>query len=92
LAPTPSVLYGTLSYAVTRRTNDIGIRVALGAQQGQVLWMVLKSALLLVLGGIAIGLPAALAAQRLTANDSIETARACVPRHFIKVRPPTHFR
>jgi hypothetical protein len=54
--------------------------------------MVLKSALLLVLGGIAIGLPAALAAQRLTANDSIETARACVPRHFIKVRPPTHFR
>ena len=61
-------LYGTLSYAVARRTNEIGIRVALGAQQGQVLWMVLKGALLLVLGGIAIGLPAALAATRLISS------------------------
>ena len=58
-------LYGTLSYAVSRRMKEIGIRMALGARQPQVLWMILKETVTLVLMGIAIGLPAALLTARL---------------------------
>ena len=58
-------LYGTTSYAVARRTSEIGIRIALGARRGEMLWMVLRESLLLVAVGVAIGLPAALAATRL---------------------------
>ena len=58
-------LYGTMSYAVARRTNEIGIRMAMGARQSQMLWMVLRDVLVLAGMGIAIGLPAALAATRL---------------------------
>jgi predicted permease len=58
-------LYGTMSYAVARRTSEIGIRMALGARRGEMLWMVLRETLLLVALGVAIGLTAALAATRL---------------------------
>jgi predicted permease len=58
-------LYGTMSYTVVRRTNEIGIRMALGAQKRRVLEMVLKESLLLVAAGIALGLPIALATTRL---------------------------
>jgi predicted permease len=58
-------LYGVLTYAVTRRTNEIGLRVALGAQQGDVVRMVLGDALKLVLVGIVVGAPLAIAATRL---------------------------
>ncbi len=58
-------LYGVMAYAVTRRTREIGIRMALGAQPGSVLWLVLRETLLLVLLGIALGLPAALVSTRL---------------------------
>jgi len=61
-------LYGLMSYAVTRRTREMGIRVAVGAQRRNVLWIVLREALLLGLVGIAIGLPCALAAGRLLAG------------------------
>ncbi len=53
-------LYGIMAYSVTRRTRDIGIRLALGAEPSNVLWQVLRETLLLVLIGIAIGLPLAL--------------------------------
>ncbi len=59
-------LYGVMAYAVARRTREIGIRMALGAQAGNVLWLVLRETLLLVSIGIAIGLPVALAVTRLT--------------------------
>jgi ABC-type antimicrobial peptide transport system permease subunit len=58
-------LYGVLSYAVARRTNEIGIRMALGAQSGNVLWMVLREALLLVGAGVFIGLIAAVFCTRM---------------------------
>ena len=60
-------LYGTLSYAVARRTNEIGIRMAIGAERSSIVRMVLREALLLALLGIAIGIPAALGASRLIA-------------------------
>jgi predicted permease len=58
-------IYGLMSYAVTRRTNEIGIRMALGAARSKVLWLVMRESLILVGIGLAIGLPAALAAERL---------------------------
>ncbi|HEY6266727.1 MAG TPA: ABC transporter permease [Candidatus Acidoferrum sp.] len=61
-------LYGLMSYAVTRRTREIGIRVALGAQRENVLWIVLRETLVLALFGIAIGIPSALAATRFIAS------------------------
>lgn len=57
-------LYGVMTYSVLRRTNEIGIRLALGAQTGRVLWMVLKESLLLLGIGVALGVPATLAATR----------------------------
>jgi predicted permease len=61
-------LYGLMSYAVTRRTREIGIRVAVGAQRKNVLWLVLRETLALALFGIAVGIPCALAASRLIAG------------------------
>jgi predicted lysophospholipase L1 biosynthesis ABC-type transport system permease subunit len=58
-------LYGVMTYAITRRTAEIGLRVALGAQRLTVLRMVLVDALRLVLVGVVIGLPLALASVRL---------------------------
>ncbi len=57
-------LYGTLAYKVGRRTAEIGIRMALGAQRGQVLWMVLRESLILGLAGLCIGLPLAIVSAR----------------------------
>jgi predicted permease len=61
-------LYGLMSYAVTQRTREIGTRMALGAQQETVLWLVLREALGLGLLGIVVGIPCALAATRLIAS------------------------
>ncbi len=61
-------LYGVMSYAVTRRTNEIGIRMALGAQVRDVVRLVMREVLLLVVLGIGIGLTAALATTRLVAT------------------------
>jgi predicted permease len=61
-------LYGLMSYTVTLRTHEIGIRVAVGAQCKHVLWLVLRETLALALLGMVIGIPSALAATRLIAS------------------------
>lgn len=58
-------LYGTMAYRVNRRTAEIGVRMALGAQRSQVLWMVLRESILVCVFGVAVGLPAAIACSRL---------------------------
>jgi macrolide transport system ATP-binding/permease protein len=61
-------LYGTVSYNVSRRTGEIGIRMALGAQRGRVVRMVLGEVLMLVAGGLAIGMAAALGTSKFVAS------------------------
>ncbi|HXB74211.1 MAG TPA: ABC transporter permease [Candidatus Acidoferrales bacterium] len=58
-------LYGTMAYNVSRRTGEIGIRMALGAQRGRVVWMVQREVLVLAAAGLAIGIPVAYSAATL---------------------------
>jgi putative ABC transport system permease protein len=58
-------LYGTMAYAVARKTNEIGIRMALGAERGAILGMVLRETAVIVLAGITVGVPAAWVASTL---------------------------
>jgi ABC-type antimicrobial peptide transport system permease subunit len=57
-------IYGVVSFSVAQRTREIGIRIAVGAEPRQILLMVLGRALVLVVVGIAVGLPVALGALR----------------------------
>ena len=58
-------LYGVMAYLVARRTKEIGIRLALGAMTGEVLWLVMREVLILAGTGIAVGLPVAFAVTRV---------------------------
>ncbi len=79
-------LYGVMSYGVARRTNEIGIRMALGARGRSVLWLVLRESLVLVVVGLMIGLVTALAVTKTAAsllyelkpNDPLTIALATV--------------
>jgi predicted permease len=57
-------LYGVMAYTVTRRTREIGIRMALGARRGDVAWLVMREVLILLAVGLVIGVPAALGLSR----------------------------
>ncbi len=61
-------LYSLMVYAVTRRTHDFGIRMALGAERRDILKMVMRETMALAALGIALGIPAALAASRLVSS------------------------
>jgi ABC-type antimicrobial peptide transport system permease subunit len=53
-------LYGTLAYHTNRRTTEIGMRMALGAQRPQVIWMIMRESLLISTVGVLVGLPVSL--------------------------------
>ena len=67
-------LYGVMSYTVARRTREIGIRMALGAERRSVIWLVLKEVGLLILAGIALGVP--------VGAESQPTRQVSVVRHL----------
>ena len=79
-------LYGVMSYGVARRTNEIGIRMALGAENRSVLWLVLREALMLVVIGLVVGVLASLAVTKtaesllyeLKPNDPLTIAGATI--------------
>jgi len=62
-------LYGVMAFVVARRRKELGIRLALGAQPGMVIWMVMREVLLLLAIGLAVGIPAAMALGRLVSSQ-----------------------
>jgi ABC-type lipoprotein release transport system permease subunit len=64
-------LYGVLNYDVTRRTRELGIRVAMGAQGASVMWLVLRQGLLLLLLGACAAIPIGLASGKLIASQLV---------------------
>src|SRR2546429_2969169 len=68
-------VYGVTAYSVERRTNEIGIRMALGADRRNVLSLVLRAALTQIGLGLVIGVPAALAGSRVLANPTPGASR-----------------
>ena len=62
-------LYGVMAFVVARRGKELGIRLALGAQPGLVIWLVMKEVLLLLAIGLAVGIPAAMALGRYVATQ-----------------------
>src|SRR5205814_1790921 len=62
-------LYGVMSYTVAQRTREIGIRMALGAEQGNVVWMVMREVLRLIGIGVVAGIPGALALTQVVQSQ-----------------------
>lgn len=67
-------LYGVMSYAVTRRTAEIGIRMAIGAVRGDILRMILREVLLLVAIGVAVAIPVSIACGKLISGMLFEVS------------------
>ena len=68
-------VYGVLSFVTSQRTQEIGIRMALGAGRMQVMWMVLRQAFVLALLGVAAGLPLAFFAGRFAKDQLVQTSQ-----------------
>ncbi|MGB7233510.1 MAG: FtsX-like permease family protein, partial [Candidatus Acidiferrum sp.] len=62
-------LYGVMAYTVAQRTREVGIRMALGAAQGKVIWMIMREVLILVAIGVLAGVPASLALTKLVQSQ-----------------------
>ena len=62
-------LYGVMAFVVARRRKELGLRLALGAEPGQVIWIVMKEVLTLLAIGLAVGLPAAIGLGRFVASQ-----------------------
>src|SRR5262245_18002868 len=77
-------IYGVLAYAVTQRTHEIGIRLALGAKTRDVLWLIVRQGLALALIGVALGLAGALALTRVIRNLLYEVS-ATDPATFVVI-------
>jgi predicted permease len=69
-------LYGVMAYSVSQRTNEIGIRMALGAERSNVLWMVFGESLRVSVLGVMLGVPAALGLARLVASQLFDLSPA----------------
>jgi macrolide transport system ATP-binding/permease protein len=65
-------LYGTMAYSVARRTNELGLRMALGAKRKRLIWMVLREVVVMAAVGLAIGLPVALATTKFVKSFLFE--------------------
>jgi ABC-type antimicrobial peptide transport system permease subunit len=77
-------IYGTVSYSVSQRIREMGIRIAVGAERGDVLWLVLGQAARVALLGIVIGVAAALGLTRLM-NSLLFGVSATDPATFVGV-------
>jgi putative ABC transport system permease protein len=69
-------LYGVLAYSVTRRSRELGIRIALGARSAEVFGLVVREGMLLVVTGVVLGLAGSFAATRLVAGMLFDVARS----------------
>lgn len=78
-------LYGVMAWTVSRRTREVGIRMALGAQPGDVLKLILKQGMLLAICGVIIGLVAALIATRFIDTQQLYGVRAADPFTFAAI-------
>jgi predicted permease len=65
-------LYGTMAYSVARRTNELGLRMALGAQRKKLIWMVLREVFVMAAVGLAMGIPIALATTKFVQSFLFE--------------------
>ena len=72
-------LYGVMSFVVTQRTQEIGVRMALGATRGSALWLVLRDAAIMIATGTAVALPAAWALRRLVEAELFGVSAFDVP-------------
>ena len=71
-------LYGVMAFVVARRRKELGIRLALGAQRGVVIWLVMSEVLLLLAIGLAIGIPAAMALGPLRVVAALRHRRRAI--------------
>jgi predicted permease len=79
-------IYGVLTYLMTQRVPEIGVRMALGATAGNVLWLVMRQSIAMILAGIGFGTVAALAAAR-SLEHSVEGMRQIEPSSFAVMIP-----
>ena len=67
-------VYGVMAYSVGQRTSEIGLRIALGAASGAILWMIVRQGFILVAAGVGLGLAASLATSRLITSLLFEVS------------------